>query len=198
MTFRIEEKLFLNTNQIHEFKKWINSKNSKKIYNNRIVRSIYFENNVDQMFGDSEEGCVPRKKIRVRNYPNNNYSKDYFLEVKISSVEGRFKTNKKINQEYLNNINRYGYTDQYYGVCFPKLEINYLREYYKVMNSRITIYSNIFYKDYKDSHLLNRDKVTIVEIKSNINTDLNKLYCDFPFQRVRFSKYCRGYISLYG
>ena len=80
MTFRIEEKLLLNTHQIHEFKKWINSKNSKKIYNNRMVRSIYFENNVDQMFGDSEEGCVPRKKIRVRNYPNNNYSKDYFLE----------------------------------------------------------------------------------------------------------------------
>ena len=198
MTFRIEEKLFLNTNQIHDFKKWINLKNSKKIYNNRAVRSIYFENHVDQMFNDSEEGCVPRKKIRVRNYPNNSYSKDCFLEVKISSVEGRFKSNKKINQEYLNKISRYGYTDPYYGVCFPKLEINYVREYYKVMNSRITVDSNIFYKDCKHKNLLNRDEISIVEIKANFETDLNKLYCDFPFQRVRFSKYCRGFTSLYG
>ena len=26
---------------------------------------------------------------------------------------------------------------------------------------------------------------------------LNKLLCDFPFQRFRFSKYCRGFSRLY-
>ena len=197
MTFRIEEKLFFNPNQIHDFKQWINSKNSKKIYNSRIIKSLYLENNINQTFCDSEEGCVPRKKIRVRSYPVNNFSKEYFLEVKISSVEGRFKTKKKIDKLYLDKINKNGYLDPYYGNCFPKLEVSYLREYYKVINSRITIDNNIIYRDYKNKNLLNKDEIIIVEIKSDINNDLNKLLCDFPFQRFRFSKYCRGFSRLY-
>ena len=49
------------------------------------------------MYTDSIEGLTPRKKIRVRNYPNSQDAKMY-LEVKISSVDGRFKTRKIILQ----------------------------------------------------------------------------------------------------
>ena len=45
------------------------------------------------MYRDSVEGSVPRKKIRIRNYPNTD-DKNYYLETKISSIEGRFKTRK--------------------------------------------------------------------------------------------------------
>ena len=186
MSFRIEEKLSIDRYNIVNFKKQLEDKNIKQIYKRRKIHSVYFENNNNEMFTDSIEGLTPRKNIRVRNYPETD-DNEYYLEIKISSVEGRFKSNKKINQEYLNKISRYGYTDAYYGVCFPKLEINYVREYYKVMNSRITVDSNIFYKDCKHKNLLNRDEISIVEIKANFETDLNKLYCDFPFQRVRFS-----------
>ena len=44
MSFRIEEKLSINFNQIFEFKKWLNCQGFKKLYEDRIVRSLYFEN----------------------------------------------------------------------------------------------------------------------------------------------------------
>ena len=43
------------------------------------------------MYLDSEDGCLPRKKIRVRTYPENKNDSEYFFETKISSVEGRYK-----------------------------------------------------------------------------------------------------------
>jgi hypothetical protein len=49
------------------------------------------------MYDDSIEGLAPRKKIRVRNYPEK--SNDTFqLETKISSIEGRYKTAKKFQK----------------------------------------------------------------------------------------------------
>ena len=72
--------------------KW---KGYKKLYDDRIVNSLYFENISNSMFHDSEEGVVPRKKIRVRNYPQSKIE-EYFLENKISSLEGRFKKKKSI------------------------------------------------------------------------------------------------------
>ena len=46
---------------------------------------LYFENFRDEMYSDSLEGTVPRKKIRVRNYPNSENSSMY-LEMKILLV----------------------------------------------------------------------------------------------------------------
>ena len=43
MSFRIEQKLSINNNQIFEFKKWMKDKNYKKLYNDRIINSLYFE-----------------------------------------------------------------------------------------------------------------------------------------------------------
>ena len=53
------------------------------------------------MYIDSVEGTVPRKKIRVRNYP---HDKNVFLylEMKISSADGRYKTSNIIDKN--NNI----------------------------------------------------------------------------------------------
>ena len=51
------------------------------------------------MYLDSEDGCLPRKKIRIRFYPNQNSG--FNLETKISSVEGRFKSSKKIDKNKL-------------------------------------------------------------------------------------------------
>ena len=90
MSFRIEEKLLINFNQIFDLKKWISEKGYLKLYPDRKIRSLYFDNLNNQMFADSEEGITPRKKIRIRNYPNNKDQK-FFLEKKISSPDGRFK-----------------------------------------------------------------------------------------------------------
>ena len=197
MSFRKEEKLLINSNQVFDFKKWMSSKGFLKIYKNRIVNSLYFENNSNKMFLDSEEGIVPRKKIRVRNYPEANTSMDYFLEVKISSTEGRYKDSKKININLFNDFKKNGYIDNFYGVCVPKLQISYFREYYKQHDTRVTIDSKIIYKDFKNDKLFFIDQQNAIEIKSSINKSVDELYYEFPFQRVRFSKYCRGFSFLY-
>ena len=43
MSFRKEEKLLINTNQVFDFKKLLNSKGFMKIYKDRNVNSLYFE-----------------------------------------------------------------------------------------------------------------------------------------------------------
>ena len=54
---------------------------------------IIFDNNEFQMYYDSIEGCLPRKKVRLRNYEDERN----FLEIKISSTEGRYKTSNEIH-----------------------------------------------------------------------------------------------------
>ena len=70
MSFRIEEKLLINKKQILEFEDFLFKKHAKKIFPSRKIQSLYFENFNEEMYKDSLEGIVPRKKIRVRNYPN--------------------------------------------------------------------------------------------------------------------------------
>ena len=189
MTFRIEEKLFIKKNFILDFKKFINLKNLNKIYDSRIIESLYFENKNHEMFGDSMEGTVPRKKIRVRYYPKQD--EKLFLEKKISSVEGRFKERKLIDFKTFNNFKKNGIFDNQYGLCMPKIYVTYKRNYYKINNVRITIDENIIYKSFK-RQIKKNDNDAIIELKTHINKNLDELVKDFPFQRIRFSKYCKG------
>jgi len=196
MTFRIEEKLLIHPYQLFDFNKWKNSLQSKRLYPPRIIQSIYFDNIDNKMFLDSEEGCVPRKKIRVRNYINSQKDQNNYFEKKISSVEGRFKTSKKISKKSFNKIMNFGYLDNNYGICLPKIKIRYHREYHEVLKTRLTIDTNIIYNEYNKNNIVIKDNLIVVEIKQNKNANLSKLYNDFPFPRSRFSKYCRAYLRL--
>ena len=147
------------------------------------------------MFNDSIEGIVPRKKIRIRNYPDSEDKKFYF-EIKNSSVEGRFKTRKIIIEKELNEKKTLGILDNQYGVCYPKLYVQYKREYSIIGNIRISIDRDIQYKDYKTNLQFNDDKI-IVELKTSIDKNLDELIKDFPMERIRFSKYCFAVQELY-
>ena len=103
MSFRIEKKILINKLNLFEFKKKIFSLGATKLFTSRNVQSLYFENFYKQMYNDSIEGLAPRKKIRVRNYPKDTNS-SFQLETKISSIEGRHKTTKKISKEYFEMI----------------------------------------------------------------------------------------------
>ena len=98
MSFRIEEKLLINFNQVFDLKKWLSDKRYYKLYPDRKIKSLYFDNLSFEMYNDSIEGVVPRKKIRIREYPGENDNK-YYLEIKHSSVEGRFKTREIIEKK---------------------------------------------------------------------------------------------------
>ena len=95
MSFRIEEKILIGNNLVIEFKKIYQKKHLKRLYKPRVIRSLYFENINNDIYNNSIEGTLPRKKIRVRSYPEDE-KKEFYLEKKISSVEGRFKQKKKL------------------------------------------------------------------------------------------------------
>ena len=44
MSYRIEDKLFFKPKNILQFKNFLTNKSAKKLYDNRIIRSLYFDN----------------------------------------------------------------------------------------------------------------------------------------------------------
>ena len=190
MSFRIEEKLYIKDENLLDFKEFLNNNRAKAIYEPRVIESLYFDNNNFQIHNDSVEGLVPRKKIRIRNYVNN-FDKNIYIEVKYSSVEGRYKTRKTINErEYLEKKNT-GIFDAQYGLCTPKLYVKYSREYFALNDVRISIDTNITYRNFKTG-LQAKDSKIIAELKTSINKSSDELIKEFPIQRIRFSKYCFG------
>tara|TARA_B100001996_G_scaffold380549_1_gene368185 strand:- start:2895 stop:3500 length:606 start_codon:yes stop_codon:yes gene_type:complete len=188
MTFRIEEKLYIRPENLIDFKSYLKKKSINRIYNPRKIKSLYFDNSNFEMYNDSIEGLVPRKKIRIRCYPDDQ-DKKLYLEIKNSSVEGRFKSRKIIDNNSFDQYRQNGFFDSQYGICLPNFYVSYKREYAMLEDVRVSIDKDIFYSDYR-TELIHRDDKIIVEIKTSIKKNLDDLVELFPFQRTRFSKYC--------
>ena len=181
MSFRIEEKINIHKNNSIFLKNWLSENNAKVLFPPRIISSIYFDNDNFEMYHNSIEGVLPRKKIRIRYYPENK-DKSFYLEKKISSTEGRFKTKEKVKFS-LKKINEKIY-DNNYGECNSKLIVNYRREYYFLMNTRVTIDSNINFSQIFNNKILKKfflNKLAM-ELKNNINYSKDKLLDDFPLR----------------
>lgn len=194
MSFRKEEKLNIHKNQLNNLLDWIFENDGYKLYDSRVVSSTYFDNSCMQMFKDSEEGCVPRKKIRVRSYTKNTHKEgESTLEIKISSIEGRYKTiNKKID---LNKIMTLGYLDKDYGVSKPIVRVSYIRDYYKINGVRLTIDRHIEYTklNKRGKGIYSKyESDVIVEIKAGDFVPIEYLFKKFQFDRIRFSKYSKA------
>ena len=195
MTYRLEQKLFIKKENLINFKCYLYSKGAKKIFKSRKICSLYFENKKKGMFIDSIEGSLPRKKIRIRYYPNDNFDQIYF-EKKISGVEGRFKKRNVISNQEFENIKIYGVNDHQYGICNPNIFVTYDREYLKLGDVRITVDKDIFYQEFKKDFKF-KDPNIIVELKTSADKDLDDLIKLFPFQNIRFSKYCNGIQTIF-
>jgi len=193
MSFRKEKKLRLSRSDLLIIKNDLISEGMKQLYPDRKVNSCYFDTQDFKMFFESEEGVLPRRKIRFRWYDSNmNVSK----ETKISSIEGRYKYTEKVNNIHLFDqiMDLYLY-DRNYGKLSPSLFIQYNREYYSYENMRLTFDSEI---KYKDLSLVNSPEIEDMEVVMEIKTPIN-IEDDFIESRliqnfVRFSKYSRGRI----
>ena len=147
------------------------------------------------MFGDSQEGSLPRKKIRIRTYPESLKS-EFLLEEKINRFEGKFKKSFLITKNKYSGYSRRGIFDKIYNNCEPKLWVQYEREYLSYLGYRITIDKNLQFSVPKIKHTSKLQDKLILEVKSK------NLECDifdgiFPFERSRFSKYCEGIKLMY-
>ena len=194
MSFRIEDKFFFRPENILQFKEFLTKKSAKKLHKNRIIKSLYFDNLNLEMYRDSVEGSVPRKKIRIRNYPHSD-DKNFYLEIKTSSIEGRFKTRKIISKNDFENFKKNGILDNTYGTCLPNFYVSYEREYIKINDVRISIDKKISYENFL-TNVVFTDTKSIVELKTSVEKNIDDLVKDFPFQKIRFSKYCFAVESL--
>jgi hypothetical protein len=194
MSFRIEEKLYIKSEHLIDFKQFLIKRSAKQLYQPRRIKSLYFDNLNFDMYNDSIEGVTPRKKIRIREYPNTS-DKNFYLEIKNSSVEGRFKTRKILDNKKLDYYKKAGIFDSQYGICLPNFYVSYEREYSIINDVRISIDKNLVYENYRINNVCH-DSNSIVEIKTSIKKNLDDLIELFPFQRIRFSKYCLAVDSL--
>ena len=102
MSFRTEEKLVFHKSDHQNLLKFIHNENAKKIFFKRQIKSIYFDNKLRQSYFNSEEGVVPRKTIRIRSYDEFETNS---LEVKINSVEGKFKQSINLDKKKILQFN---------------------------------------------------------------------------------------------
>ena len=111
------------------------------------------------------------------------------------------KKKNEISLNFFNHLLKFGVFDPKYGVCKPNLIVKYNREYLIKDDVRITIDTDINYKLYNNNiniqnnnniNIQKNDLDIIIELKTIINKNLDDLLKDYPFQEIRFSKYCNG------
>ena len=166
----------------------------------RFINSIYLDDSNFKLFNQSEEGIVPRFKLRYRWYGETNYSKSGNLEKKITYENYR---DKKIRQtkecdfkrisELMNNA--YGY------YFYPILKVKYCREYFIDFNSnRVTLDSDIkFYRVLDDGKFYDEmsEIDSVLEFKIETNQDENLIFPTIHNLKTRYSKYCEGIRNCY-
>ena len=167
------------------------------LFKPRIINSVYFDTMNLGMFHYSEEGVLPRKKVRIRWYNNH---KIFTLENKISSIEGRFKVTTKLgNNISYNELLRRNYLDTQYGNIQPLLKVSYERSYFVLNNMRITFDKNINYQNLKNAHERKYyDPERVIEIKVPATCPDDFIEKLIPYPTARFSKYSRGILLILG
>ena len=192
MSFRLEEKVILHPSDYLKLIGIIKDQNKNNyLYPSRKISSLYFDNENNDMFVDGEEGTLPRKKIRLRFYPDQDKDK-FFIEKKINSYEGKFKKSRPINKNDFVKFYKKGIFDKTYNICKPKFWVTYRREYFSFLNVRFTIDRNIKFSRLNKKNEFKVQNKLILEIKSkNINLDI--FNGEFPFMRSRYSKYAEGH-----
>ena len=191
MSFSKEKKFRVTIPDFLNFKDQLLKQGMICLHEPRIINSTYFDTLNFSMYNDSEEGVLPRKKIRVRWY---NQEEQFTLEKKISSIEGRFKTTISLGgvsqpSEILNER----YIDSQYGIVTPSLSVSYERSYFLFRSMRITFDKNIRYKSKKDSFSrFYQDPERVIEIKIPHNCSDDYIENHVSYSTSRFSKYSRG------
>ncbi len=190
---RIEQKLEIDISSYINIIEWLKNKKAEILYPERLVISRYYDNHDLQMYYDTVEGLLPRKKIRLRTYNTREFELSdcpYNLEKKLTTENKRYKSieeNISLKDNCYNQI-----YDEDYGFCTKKVDISYMREYFVVNSIRMTIDKHIEYKDLNSNNIA-KDKSFVIEVKADINTNLDFICNNFNFSRSRFSKYERSF-----
>jgi hypothetical protein len=191
MGFRKEDKFRLSYSDMVKIKDHLLSLGMKELYPSRVINSCYFDNDNLTLFHESEEGVMPRKKIRIRWYDK---VMSFTKEIKTSSIEGRFKSLKKNPKlKHLDDVLNSQYFDSSYGILKPSLLVSYERQYFSFKLLRITFDRNISYRYLKySSEVIRKENETVMEVKTPIDCSDDYIKSIITQPTERFSKYSRG------
>lgn len=197
MSFRKEKKFRVTVSDFHKFRAQLYQQGMTELFKPRIISSIYFDTVDLNMFHDSQEGLLPRKKVRIRWYDER---EEFTLESKTSSIEGRFKVTDKLEnclhdkEELTKN-----YIDAQYGCLQPVLKVSYERSYFVLNEMRITFDKHITYQNLRyanERKYFDPERVIEIKIPVNCSDDFVEKY--IPYSTARFSKYSRGLLFCVG
>lgn len=197
MGFRKEKKFRVTFSDYYKFKNQLHQQGMNIIFEPRQITSVYFDTINLNMFHDSEEGILPRKKVRIRWYNNN---LKFRLENKISSIEGRFKVTSKIENNILENeLYMKNRLDEQYGHIQPILKVSYKRSYFMINDMRITFDRDITYQNLRHANKRKYyDPERVIEIKTPAVYPDDFVEKIIPYSTARFSKYTRGLLLSLG
>lgn len=195
MSFRKERKFRMTSYDAKALCAHLTGKGMKLLHPNRKISSQYFDTRDLIAFKQSEEGSLPRFKIRVRWY--NDDQSLLALERKVSSIEGRFKTTKDVSSAEFEKMKRRGLLDRDYGQIIPSVVISYRRSYFEYADLRITFDRDIRYA-FDNGMKKFRDFEEVVEIKAPFTVTDDYLERVVPVPSSRFSKYARSFLHLEG
>ena len=180
-----------------QLRKIINSQSAQRIFPNRTINSLYFDTASLNDYHDSEEGTVPRKKIRVRWYGTSRFEgvATGTLETKKTLSNHREKTSVSIKgitqEEILSLVNNLRGEK-----LIPVVVVTYQRQYFQnKKHHRFTLDSKIVYSNISRTFkYLNRtfDYTNILELKINTNVDSSIAMNGYADLQTRFSKYCEA------
>ena len=190
MSFRKERKFRLSSSDFLKLKGSLFKKGMRGLYNERIVSSLYFDTLDFCFYRASEEGILPRRKVRVRWYDNN--MEKLSIEKKISSIEGRFKTSNPLTEKEFQFFLNKGFFDKDYGLLRPVVKVSYNRAYFTFNKLRMTFDTSISYAFSSPKVHLN-DSESVMEIKTSFNCDDDYIHSAIPIPDSRFSKYARSF-----
>lgn len=191
MSFRKEKKYRLSYSDMLILKSHLSEHGMTSLHPSRLISSCYFDTQDLSLYEESEEGVLPRKKIRVRWY---NQTSLFTKEVKVSSIEGRFKYTEKLGSlGSVSELKDVTFFDQVYGNLEPVLIVSYEREYYSLGNLRVTFDSKISYVDCRLNIMPKyMDEECVMEVKVPIDCEDDYIESLISHPTARFSKYSRG------
>ena len=193
MSFRKEKKFKVSISDGLVLIAELQKKGMKNLFKKRMIHSQYFDTRDFKMLFESEEGLLPRNKIRVRWYDSDFESLN--LEKKVSSIEGRYKILNKISLDKFKVIKKNGLNDLHYGLLLPSALISYEREYFIYENVRITFDSNIKYL-INSKNIPAKDSFRVIEVKVPMHITEDYLEKIIPIPTSRFSKYSRAFFHV--
>jgi len=211
--YRYEIKFVLDNSRLADAMQWLyNETTANKVYDNRAVNSLYFDDVSFSSVRDNLAGISQRNKLRLRWYGEQKHTLPIF-EVKtkngrlgckttypIQSIENSLM---KLNIDKITSKCISGLEEQ--NIVFdehlvPTLQVNYEREYYETHEGiHITIDQNIQFSDTQLHTTLDENnsfpypfKVMEIKFKPSMKNTVAKLIKPLHITPKRHSKYLVG------